>query len=145
MTRLRSTFPAWLALAAMLVIFLAPVLSQTLALAHERDRGAPASPRQNHQGMGMHAGHVMAEQQAHDDHQASTHQRRETHPAGHFDLAQCGYCSLLAHTPLILETTLALPPSRAGPAHAPVPARRAGHARHPHFPNALSRAPPLSV
>lgn len=145
MTRLRCAFPAWLALAAMLVIFLAPVLSQTLALAHERDRATPASPRQDHQSVTVHTGHVMAAQQSHEAHQATTYQQREPHPAGHVDLAQCGYCSLLAHTPLILEAALALPPSRAGPTRASVPVPQAGHARHPHVLNALSRAPPLPV
>ncbi|GHC25818.1 hypothetical protein GCM10010082_18530 [Kushneria pakistanensis] len=144
MTRLRCSFPAWLALAAMLVIFMAPVLSQTLALAHERERTNPAPPWHD-QTSGMHAGHVMAGLQTLEAHQAGTVQYRETHPAGHMDLAQCGYCSLLAHTPLMVEAALALPPSRAGPDTAPVPSLLQGHARHPHFPNALSRAPPLSV
>ncbi|REC94799.1 DUF2946 domain-containing protein [Kushneria indalinina] len=144
MTRLRCSFPAWLALAAMMVIFLAPVLSQTLALAHERERTNPDPPWQD-QTSDMHAGHVMAAPATQESQQATTHQYTETHPAGHVDLAQCGYCSLLAHTPLMVEAALALPPSRAGPNSAPVPARLQGHARHPHFPNARSRAPPLSV
>ncbi|WP_456269196.1 DUF2946 domain-containing protein [Kushneria sp. AK178] len=144
MTRLRCSFPAWLALAAMLVIFLAPVLSQTLALAHERERATAFPPWQDRTA-GMHAGHVMTALQAHDSQQATAGQQRETHPAGHVDLAQCGYCSLLSHSPLMVETALVLPPGRAGPEAAPVLPRLAGHARHPYFPNALSRAPPLSA
>ncbi|WP_438764822.1 DUF2946 domain-containing protein [Kushneria sp. TE3] len=144
MTRLRCSLPAWLALAAMLVIFLAPVLSQTLALAHERERAGSGLPA-HEQTADRHAGHVMAELTAHDSHQATTSQYTQTHPAGHVDLAQCGYCSLLTHTPLMLEAALTLPPARAGPGSSPAPARLEGHARAPHFPNARSRAPPLSV
>ncbi|WP_299260022.1 DUF2946 domain-containing protein [uncultured Kushneria sp.] len=144
MTRLRCSLPAWLALATMLVIFLAPVLSQTLALAHER--ASPAS-RWQEQTSSMHAGHIMTRLQTPETHQAlaSVHSKAsdEPHPIGHMDLAKCGYCSLLAHTPLMIEAALTLPPGRAGPDAMPVPARLQGHACHPHFPNALSRAPPL--
>lgn len=143
MTRLRCSLPAWLALAAMLVIFLAPVLSQTLALAHERERVHAST--WHTQRVDMPAGHAMAMQQTQHRHQVGAGQHDSTHPAGHMDLAQCGYCSLLAHTPLMAETALALPPSRAGPDATPVPARLQGHARHFPFPNALSRAPPLSA
>ncbi len=144
MTRLRCSFPAWLALTAMLVIFLAPVLSQTLALAHERQRATAVSSWHD-QTPDRHVGHAMADQQSHDAHQATTTHHTGTHPAGHVDLAQCGYCSLLAHTPLMVEAALALPPNRAGPDTVPVTPRLQGHARHPHFPNALSRAPPSFV
>ncbi|SPJ32945.1 DUF2946 domain-containing protein [Kushneria phyllosphaerae] len=143
MTRLRCSLPAWLALAAMLVIFLAPVLSQTLALAHERERAH--SSAWHTQSVDMPAGHAMAMQPTQNMHQVGAVQDDRTHPAGHMDLTQCGYCSLLAHTPLMAETALAMPPSRAGPDPTPVFARLQGHARHPHFPNALSRAPPLSA
>ena len=144
MTRLRCSFPAWLALAAMLVIFLAPVLSQTLVLAHERESGNVSS-RWHDPASAVHAEHVMDLQDAHDTFKTSAGRHQQTHPAGHVDLAQCGYCSLLAHTPLILEPALMLPPGRAGPHDAPVMARLQGHARPPWFPNAQSRAPPLPV
>ncbi|ART62724.1 DUF2946 domain-containing protein [Kushneria marisflavi] len=144
MTRLRCSLPAWLALAAMLVIFLAPVLSQTLALTHERE-SSNVSSRSHDSASAMHAGHVMAMQNAHDTFKTIAGHHQQTHPAGHIDLAQCGYCSLLAHTPLILEPALMLPPGRAGPHDAPVMARLQGHARTPWFPNAQSRAPPRFV
>lgn len=144
MTRLRCSFPAWLALAAMLVIFLAPVLSQTLVLAHERESGNVSS-RWHDPASAVHAEHVMALHDTRETPGAIGGHHQQTHPAGHVDLVQCGYCSLLAHTPLILEPALSLPPGRAGPHDAPVIARLQGHARPPWFPNALSRAPPRSV
>ncbi|GLR08515.1 DUF2946 domain-containing protein [Mixta theicola] len=77
----RSRFPAWLALLAMLLLFIAPVISKSLMAQHGH-----ASPL-----MTAHMSAMTMAQPA----KAERH-----HPVSMMDDSACGYCVLLIHLPL---------------------------------------------
>ncbi|SDG19673.1 Protein of unknown function [Onishia taeanensis] len=120
---------AWLALVAMLLIFVGPLISQSQRLL-EHERAV----------MPMAQAHVhstsMAETEEHSAHGGACH---------HADaLAACGYCLLFAHTPG-LTPTLALLAATPAPSHArPLASTQLPHGEtdHPAF---APRAPPLPL
>ncbi|MCL2898587.1 DUF2946 domain-containing protein [Brenneria tiliae] len=103
----RRRFPAWLAIFATLTIFIAPVISQTLAH-HDRAISqtlsiATASAEHHHAG-----------------HQISGARHGQTPPSSHpqpvsmMDHAACGYCVLFSYTPALADVggiILALTPT----------------------------------
>lgn len=134
----RSTRPdrrrvggGWLSLFAMWMIFIGPLVSQSMPMEH-------------------HAGMSMAMPMAMD--MPMQHGHGEAHHQGHGNDGQlhvmwekCGYCSLLFNCPTLPQTLSPLSLSSA-PAHTPLlVATRQGHARQAIFPGARSRAPPHST
>nr|WP_314493892.1 DUF2946 domain-containing protein [uncultured Pseudomonas sp.] len=142
----RTTRPArrraggsWLSLFAMWMIFIGPLVSQSMPMNHH---AGMAMPMPAHMAMDMPA----AEQAATADHDA--HASHGTGNDGHPHVLweQCGYCSLLFNCPALPQTLSPLTFSHVpAPLHVAAPVR-SGHGRQPVFPGARSRAPPsLSI
>ncbi|MCU5771936.1 DUF2946 domain-containing protein [Erwiniaceae bacterium BAC15a-03b] len=89
----RSRLPAWLGLFAMLLLFIAPVISKSLAQA----RGGEMPMMMSHHGEMAMADmpHTMASA---DPSMSAPH-----HPMSMMDDSACGYCVLLIHLPLNLS------------------------------------------
>ncbi|WP_341524337.1 DUF2946 domain-containing protein [Pseudomonas sp. G.S.17] len=126
--RKRCQIAAWLSLFAMLMIFVGPLISQGLNLAH--GKSSPISMA------GM----------ACDDMPGTSQMSHHASADNHNDLIiweKCGYCSLLFQHPLITESNLLnfclrVPPTLFLPRHF-----TAQLATPPVFPGARSRAPPV--
>lgn len=134
----RNRFAAWLGLLAILLLFIAPVISKSLAQA----RGINSM-------MMMHHGMAMDMSEMPDMHHdmaatpdAAT--KQEHHPMSMMDDSACGYCVLLVHLPLDLMTlpllwsTLQAATQPDVPLFQPVVARFVPRFFHP-------RAPPLAL
>ncbi|MBF8731046.1 MULTISPECIES: DUF2946 domain-containing protein [Pseudomonas] len=119
----------WLSLFAMWMIFIGPLVSQSMPMDH-------------HAGMNMSMPMDMPMAAGH-DHGADHHGHNDGQL--HVVWEKCGYCSLLFNCPALPQT---LSPLSAGvvlpPALLPAPPRQ-GHARQAVFPGARSRAPPASI
>ncbi|MDN4498147.1 DUF2946 domain-containing protein [Pseudomonas mosselii] len=119
----------WLSLFAMWMIFIGPLVSQSM-------------PMEHHAGMSMSMDMSMSMPMAHG------HDEHHGHGSDgqlHVMWEKCGYCSLLFNCPALPQT---LSPLSAGsvtpPTHLTI-ATRQGHARQAVFPGARSRAPPHSI
>jgi hypothetical protein len=137
---------AWLSLFAMLMIFIGPLISQSMPMEHHSGMAMPPPTSMSmsmpmHGEMDMpasmdrdvgadeHSGHAKAEQNAGVD---------------HVIWAKCGYCTLLFSCPALTKTVAVLAPVPPRPADFYNEAMQLGHAQRNVFPNARSRAPPLS-
>ncbi|WP_413453455.1 DUF2946 family protein [Erwinia persicina] len=134
----RSRPAAWLALLAILLLFVAPVISKSLA----QVRGGESRMMMHH-GMMMD----MSEMPAVHHEMADTGDAEALprhHPMSMMDDNACGYCVLLVHLPLDLMTLPLLWSSLQAatlpdvPLFQPVVARFVPHCFHP-------RAPPLAL
>ncbi|MDF3932592.1 DUF2946 domain-containing protein [Pseudomonas citronellolis] len=123
----------WLALFAMLMIHLGPLLSQSMPM----DHAMPA----------------MADMAGMDAMACSEHARSGHHDAGaaqkgfaadHF-MEKCGYCGLLLHSPALQTPRLALSADLPGAAPAPQVVIEHPIPPSPVFPGARSRAPPSLI
>ncbi|MEH2920869.1 DUF2946 domain-containing protein [Samsonia erythrinae] len=94
----RRRFPAWLGIFAILTIFIAPVISQTLVL---HDHGIMTSPDQSDGSVERHhhAGHTMPE------HHFVQSPHSHSQPVMMMDHAACGYCVLFSYSPALFETS----------------------------------------
>jgi uncharacterized protein involved in copper resistance len=133
----RKTSGAWLSLFAMLMIFIGPLISQSMPMEHHSGMSMPASMSAD---MDMSASMDMAA----DDH--SGHQADTGAAAGvdHVIWAKCGYCTLLFSCPALTQTLAVAAPIPPRPADFYNAAPQQGHAQRNVFPNARSRAPPFS-
>jgi uncharacterized protein involved in copper resistance len=133
----RKTSGAWLSLFAMLMIFIGPLISQSMPMEHHSGMSMPASMSA---GMDMSASIDMAA----DDH--SGHHADTGAAAGvdHVIWAKCGYCTLLFSCPALTQTLAVAAPIPPRPADFYNAAPQQGHAQRNVFPNARSRAPPFS-
>jgi hypothetical protein len=133
----RKTSGAWLSLFAMLMIFIGPLISQSMPMEHHA--GMPMSASMSAD-MDMSAPMGMA---AHDH---SGHKANTGDAAGvdHVIWAKCGYCTLLFSCPALTQTLAVVAPVPPKPADFYNAAPQKGHAHRSVFPNARSRAPPLS-
>jgi uncharacterized protein involved in copper resistance len=133
----RKTSGAWLSLFAMLMIFIGPLISQSMPMEHHTGMSMPASMSAD---MDMSASMDMAA----DDH--SGHHADSSDAAGmdHVIWAKCGYCTLLFSCPALTQTLAVIAPVPPSPADFYNAAPQQGHAQRNVFPNARSRAPPLS-
>jgi hypothetical protein len=115
---------SWLSLFAMLMIFIGPLVSQSMPMDH----------RASMPGMDM------------DCHSGSHASSPADNPAAlHVIWEKCGYCSLFFHCPA-LPQTLSLLDTEAVSPHTTLRAQpRQGHARQAIFPGARSRAPPAHI
>ena len=135
----RSRLAAWLALLAILLLFVAPVISKSLAQA-----------RGSHSVMMMHHGVMMEMAEMPEMHHDMANMQKpddtlgDHHPMSMMDDSACGYCVLLVHLPLDLMTLPLLWSSLQAatlpdvPLFQPVVARFVPHFFHP-------RAPPLAI
>jgi uncharacterized protein involved in copper resistance len=133
----RKTSGAWLSLFAMLMIFIGPLISQSMPMEHHSGMSMPASMSAD---MDMSASMDMAA----DDH--SGHHAETGAAAGvdHVIWAKCGYCTLLFSCPALTQTLAVAAPIPPRPADFYNAAPQQGHAQRNVFPNARSRAPPFS-
>ena len=119
---------SWLSLFAMLMIFIGPLVSQSMPMDH----------RASMPGMDMRTG-----MECHSESHASS--PADNTAALHVIWEKCGYCSLFFHCPA-LPQTLSLLNTEAIPPHTRLRVQpRQGHARQAIFPGARSRAPPAFI
>ncbi|MEQ9879658.1 DUF2946 domain-containing protein [Pectobacterium aroidearum] len=106
----RRSFPAWVGIFAILTIFVAPLISQTLVL-HEREHrfdehGHHEDGRHDNSATAhtSHSGNLA--EQPHTGHAMSGHHATPSHhspssPSMMMDHAACGYCVLFSYTPAL--------------------------------------------
>jgi len=128
----RKTSGAWLSLFAMLMIFIGPLISQSM-------------PMEHHAGMPMSASMPADMDMSLDDH--SGHHAAADDGAGvdHVIWAKCAYCTLLFSCPALTQTLAVAAPVPPKPADFYNAAPQQGHAQRNVFPNARSRAPPFAT
>jgi len=118
----------WLSLFAMWMIFIGPLVSQSMPMEHHAGMSMPMdmSMSMEHQHGDAHNGHG-------DDGQL------------HVMWEKCGYCSLLFNCPALPQTLSPLSAGHVAPTTLTATPTHQGHARQAVFPGARSRAPPLSI
>nr|WP_268801034.1 DUF2946 domain-containing protein [Pseudomonas sp. BSw22131] len=119
----------------MLMIFIGPLISQAMPIEHHAGMSAsvPATMDMTSD-MEMSGGHA-GMQHAPDADNASV---------DHVMWAKCGYCTLLFSCPALPQALAIIAPTLPKPNGLFNPAPHHGHAYRSVFPNARSRAPPLS-
>ena len=132
---LSLTHGSWISLFAMLMIFIGPLISQSMPM----DQRTSAMTMNMSMDMSMdmsameHAGHGAQATAEHCPPEASHHALWE----------KCGYCSLLFNCPALTGgisfTVFNTPPANT----FTTPSPRLGHARQTVFPGARTRAPPI--
>ncbi|PLR32613.1 DUF2946 domain-containing protein [Chimaeribacter californicus] len=127
---------AWLGIFALLLLFVAPVISTSLAQTHARTMAMP--------------GMMMPMDTMAMDHDTMGHDAMAagdmpmTHPAGVMpDQAACGYCVLLAHAPLLEMALPLLAWFTLLAARTPPPRRRLRLPPPPPLCRPRTRAPPV--
>jgi hypothetical protein len=126
---------AWLSLFAMLLIFVGPLISQSMPMEHHTGMSMPMSQSMDmDMDMSAHSASHGAE------HHAPT---VVDDGADHALWAKCGYCTLLFSCPALIQSVAIIALAAARPADLFNALTQPGHARSSIFPNARSRAPPL--
>ncbi|MCF4997307.1 DUF2946 domain-containing protein [Pseudomonas syringae] len=125
---------SWIALFAMLMIFIGPLISQSMPMGQHASMSMPTSMDMSMDMPGMdHAAHASMAAPEHCPPQNEHHALWE----------KCGYCSLLFNCPALTGggsfTAFNIPPVNT----FTVPFPRLGHARQTFFPGARTRAPPV--
>jgi hypothetical protein len=125
---------SWISLFAMLMIFIGPLISQSMPM----DQHASTSMN-----MSMDMSMDMSAME-HADHGAQPAAEHCPPASGHHAIwEKCGYCSLLFNCPALTGggsfTAFDTPPASTFTAPSP----RLGHARQTFFPGARTRAPPV--
>ncbi|WP_080266875.1 DUF2946 domain-containing protein [Pseudomonas syringae] len=136
-TRERSAVPvknraAWLSLFAMLMIFIGPLISQSMPMDQHAPRLMPSS-------MPMEMG-SSADSHAHHGSEYAT--SPDAGMGDHALWAKCGYCTLLFSCPALPYVPVLVADAPPRPADFFTAQPRLGHAQRAIFPNARSRAPP---
>ncbi|KJK09127.1 MULTISPECIES: DUF2946 domain-containing protein [Pseudomonas] len=116
---------SWLSLFAMLMIFIGPLVSQSMPM--------------DHRAMSTDMGMSMAMDSSADCHSGSHH---ESSPSLHVIWEKCGYCSLFFHCPALPQALSLLNTEAAPVSGSLIVQPRQGHARQTVFPGARTRAPP---
>jgi hypothetical protein len=133
---------AWLSLFAMLMIFIGPLISQSMPMDHH-DGMSPSM--QMSMSMSMPADMHMSASMDMSDVEHSAHlDTGKTADVDHVIWAKCGYCTLLFSCPALTQTLAVIAPVAPKPADFYNAAPQHGHAQRNVFPNARSRAPPFS-
>ena len=135
---LSLTRGSWISLFAMLMIFIGPLISQSMPM---DSRASMAMSMSMNMSMDMSMDMSAME---HADHGAQPAAEHCPPQAGHHVLwEKCGYCSLLFNCPALTGgvsfTAFDTPPVNTFIALSP----RLGHARQTFFPGARTRAPPV--
>ncbi|MGN8274346.1 DUF2946 domain-containing protein [Pseudomonas sp. SMN5] len=128
---------SWISLFAMLMIFIGPLISQSMPMDQRM------SPVMN-MSMPMDMDMDMSAS-AHGDHKAPTAKHCRPQSEHHALWEKCGYCSLLFNCPALPggQTFAVFDTPQINSFTAPSP--RLGHARASFFPGARTRAPPLDA
>ncbi|MCQ6255701.1 DUF2946 domain-containing protein [Pseudomonas sp. Q11] len=130
---MRLTHGSWISLFAMLMIFIGPLISQSMPMDQRMSSSMTMSME-----MDMSAG-------AHAGHEAPVAEHCPPQSEHHALWEKCGYCSLLFNCPALpVGHTFAAfdtPPTNTYTSPSP----RLGHARTSFFPGARPRAPPLAA
>ena len=132
----RRQHGSWIALFAMLMIFIGPLISQSMPMNQHASTPAPMSMDMSMDMPGMeHAGHGAKPSAEHCPPQSSQHVLWE----------KCGYCSLLFNCPALTGGgdfgAFDILPLNTFTSPSP----RLGHARPTFFPGARPRAPPVTA
>ncbi|WP_323161491.1 DUF2946 domain-containing protein [Pseudomonas fluorescens] len=136
---------SWIALFAMLMIFIGPLISQSMPMDQHASTSMPMSMDMSMDMPGMdmsmdmpgmdHSGHGAQPSAEHCPPQSSHHVLWE----------KCGYCSLLFNCPALTGggsfATFSIPLVNTFTPPSP----RLGHARQTFFPGARTRAPPVAA
>ena len=126
---------SWISLFAMLMIFIGPLISQSMPM----DQRASSMSMNMSMDMSMDMSAM-----AHGEHDAAPAAEHCPPKTSHHALwEKCGYCSLLFSCPALPGSVAFIPLGAPPPANALTPATRLGHARQSIFPGARSRAPPI--
>lgn len=130
----RLTRGSWISLFAMLMIFIGPLISQSMPMPMDQRAGMPMSLSMS---MDMPA-------MEHDRHDAQPATEHAASKADHHALwEKCGYCSLLFNCPALTGSPSFFTDGASPAGSFSTPATRLGHARQAVFPGARSRAPPI--
>lgn len=126
----------WLSLFAMWMIFIGPLISQSMPMDQHASTSMPMSMDMSMDMPGMdHSGHGAQPSAEHCPPQSSHHVLWE----------KCGYCSLLFNCPALTGggsfATFSIPLVNTFTPPSP----RLGHARQTFFPGARTRAPPVAA
>jgi hypothetical protein len=134
---LSLTRGSWISLFAMLMIFIGPLISQSMPM----DQRASSMTMNMSMDMSMDMSAM-----EHADHSAQTTAEHCPPKASHHALwEKCGYCSLLFNCPALTggQSFVAFDTPKATTFTTPSP--RLGHARQTFFPGARTRAPPIAA
>ncbi len=129
----------------MLMIFIGPLISQSMPMEHHSGMAMPAPTSMSMHGeMDMSASMDMSMDMDMGADEHSSHVKAEQ-SAGvdHVIWAKCGYCTLLFSCPALTKTVAVLAPVPPRPADFYNEATQLGHAQRSVFLNARSRAPPF--
>ena len=133
---LSLTRGSWISLFAMLMIFIGPLISQSMPM---DQRASMSMTMSMDMSMDMSA-------MDHADHDAQPAAEHCPPKASHHALwEKCGYCSLLFNCPALTggQSFVAFDTPNATAFTTPSP--RLGHARQTFFPGARTRAPPIAA
>ena len=123
---------SWISLFAVLMIFIGPLISQSMPMEHER-----GMPMDLNLPMGMGMDMSM-------DHSAHHGQPSAADPQLHPLWEKCGYCSLFFHCPALPNALSLMGDAVAALRDKAIASPLHGHAGQAVFPGALTRAPPSS-
>ncbi|MHC8289196.1 DUF2946 domain-containing protein [Pseudomonas sp. XS1P51] len=134
----RLTRGSWISLFAMLMIFIGPLISQSMPM---DQRASAAMTVSMSMSMDMPMDMSAMEHAGHGTQPTAEHCPPK--PEHHALWEKCGYCSLLFNCPALTGgvsfTAFDTPPSTTFTSPSP----RLGHARQTFFPGARTRAPPI--
>lgn len=119
----------------MLMIFLGPLVSQSMPIEQHAGMAMSASAATDH-------GTASGEHAHHRSEHAEPAQVTDPGMADHALWAKCGYCTLLFGCPALPQVLALVAADPPKPADFFVAIAQQGHARQTIFPNARSRAPP---
>ncbi|UZE12611.1 DUF2946 domain-containing protein [Pseudomonas sp. B21-053] len=124
---------SWISLFAMLMIFIGPLISQSMPM----DQRASMS-------MSMNMSMDMSMNMTMDGHGEQAKEHCPPQAEHHALWEKCGYCSLLFNCPALTggQTFVAFDSTPTSTFTTPSP--RLGHARQTFFPGARTRAPPIA-
>ncbi|WP_404823263.1 DUF2946 domain-containing protein [Pseudomonas capsici] len=128
----RKTRGAWLSLFAMLMIFIGPLISQSM-------------PMEHHAGMSMPVSTSTGSGEQHAHHGSEHASPAETGMSDHALWAKCGYCTLLFSCPALSRVITLVAATPPKPSDFFAALTRQGHARQSAFLHARSRAPPATT
>jgi uncharacterized protein involved in copper resistance len=129
---------SWISLFAMLMIFIGPLISQSMPM---DSRAAVSTSMSMNMSMDMSMDMSAME---HADHGAQPAAEHCPPKAEHHALwEKCGYCSLLFNCPALTGGASFTPFDTPPATTFTTPSTRLGHARQTFFPGARTRAPPV--
>ncbi|VVN13090.1 hypothetical protein PS662_03955 [Pseudomonas fluorescens] len=133
---LHLTRGSWISLFAMLMIFIGPLISQSMPM--DQRASALMSASMN---MSMDMSMEAMDHTGHDAQPAAEHCPPKT--SHHAIWEKCGYCNLLFNCPALTGGQSFIAFDTPAATTFNTPATRLGHARQSFFPGARTRAPPV--